>query len=186
MVQFDHNKHQWISLTLFFYEIHRSLSISRFFLKVLSWLNKIVSIITIYGNVFKSLFGTAADCDLRSGCHVVPMYHFLMFFSCIKSVIIQQGTAKQPLQAQFRTTACTIYNLNWNILWISLLSGIPNGDFNKLAVNNANISSKIETPNVKKRHRRAKSGGLKSTDPSQGDGMYLSYYTEVSGHHWSF
>lgn len=48
---------------------------------------------------------------------------------------------------------------------------MPNGDFNKLAVNNnANLSSKIETPNVKKRHRRAKSGGLK--DPSQGDGTY--------------
>ena len=62
----------------------------------------------------------------------------------------------------------------------SLLSGIPNGDFNKLAVNNANISSKIETPNVKKRHRRAKSGGLKSTDPSQGDGMYTVTFTKAS------
>ncbi|KAL4228483.1 Arf-GAP with GTPase [Mactra antiquata] len=50
----------------------------------------------------------------------------------------------------------------------SVTQGIPNGDFNKLAVNNnANLSSKTETPNVKKRHRRAKSGGLK--DPSQGD-----------------
>ncbi|XP_060580341.1 arf-GAP with GTPase, ANK repeat and PH domain-containing protein 1-like isoform X2 [Ruditapes philippinarum] len=50
----------------------------------------------------------------------------------------------------------------------SVTQGMPNGDFNKLAVNNnANLSSKIETPNVKKRHRRAKSGGLK--DPSQGD-----------------
>jgi hypothetical protein len=54
---------------------------------------------------------------------------------------------------------------------------MPNGDFNKLAVNNnANLSSKIETPNVKKRHRRAKSGGLK--DPSQGDGKwsFLVYF----------
>lgn len=48
------------------------------------------------------------------------------------------------------------------------ISGIPNGDFNKLQVNNANLSSKIETPNVKKRHRRAKSGGVKES--SQVDG----------------
>ena len=54
------------------------------------------------------------------------------------------------------------------------ISGIPNGDFNKLQVNNnANLSSKIETPNVKKRHRRAKSGGIK--DSSQGDGKYMLY-----------
>ena len=58
------------------------------------------------------------------------------------------------------------------VFFLLYFVGIPNGDFNKLAVNNANISSKIETPNVKKRHRRAKSGGLKSTDPSQGDGEY--------------
>ncbi|XP_052806815.1 centaurin-gamma-1A-like isoform X19 [Mya arenaria] len=50
----------------------------------------------------------------------------------------------------------------------SLTPGIPNGDLNKLQVNNnSNIGSKIETPNVKKRHRRAKSGGIK--DSGQGD-----------------
>ena len=62
------------------------------------------------------------------------------------------------------------------MFYCPVFAGIPNGDFNKLAVNNANISSKIETPNVKKRHRRAKSGGLKSTDPSQGDGMYFNSF----------
>lgn len=38
------------------------------------------------------------------------------------------------------------------------------------------IGSKIETPNVKKRHRRAKSGGLKNIDPSQLDGMWNSAF----------
>lgn len=70
----------------------------------------------------------------------------------------------------------------------SVTPGIPNGDFNKLAVNNANISSKIETPNVKKRHRRAKSGGLKSTDPSQGDDSDGYEFQIVSLHNkeWQF
>lgn len=69
----------------------------------------------------------------------------------------------------------------------SVTPGIPNGDFNKLAVN-ANISSKIETPNVKKRHRRAKSGGLKSTDPSQGDDSDGYEFQIVSLHNkeWQF
>lgn len=43
---------------------------------------------------------------------------------------------------------------------------------------NKNIGSKIETPNVKKRHRRAKSGGLKNIDPSQLDGMWNSAFFE--------
>ncbi|KAK3586293.1 hypothetical protein CHS0354_035694 [Potamilus streckersoni] len=52
----------------------------------------------------------------------------------------------------------------------SITSGIPNGDFSKLAVNNnVNLGSKIETPHVKKRHRRVKSGGLKNSDAGQGD-----------------
>ncbi|KAL3836901.1 hypothetical protein ACJMK2_022307, partial [Sinanodonta woodiana] len=50
------------------------------------------------------------------------------------------------------------------------IGGIPNGDFSKLAVNNnVNLGSKIETPHVKKRHRRVKSGGLKNSDAGQGD-----------------
>ncbi|KAH3701476.1 hypothetical protein DPMN_076465 [Dreissena polymorpha] len=47
------------------------------------------------------------------------------------------------------------------------IGGMANGDFNKLQVNNNAISSKIETPNVKKRHRRVKSAGIK--DSGQGD-----------------
>lgn len=44
--------------------------------------------------------------------------------------------------------------------------GIPNGD--SMKVNGSSVGSKIETPNVKKRHRRAKSGGIKSV-PGDGD-----------------
>ncbi|XP_060580348.1 arf-GAP with GTPase, ANK repeat and PH domain-containing protein 1-like isoform X8 [Ruditapes philippinarum] len=67
------------------------------------------------------------------------------------------------------------------------IGGMPNGDFNKLAVNNnANLSSKIETPNVKKRHRRAKSGGLK--DPSQGDDSdgYEFHIVSLFNKQWQF
>lgn len=59
---------------------------------------------------------------------------------------------------------------------ISVFIGIPNGNNDGAFIkpggnnNNSSISSKIETPNVKKRHRRAKSGGLKNIDPSQQDG----------------
>ncbi|XP_053408120.1 centaurin-gamma-1A-like isoform X25 [Mercenaria mercenaria] len=69
----------------------------------------------------------------------------------------------------------------------SVTQGMPNGDFNKLAVNNnANLSSKIETPNVKKRHRRAKSGGLK--DPSQGDDSdgYEFHIVSLFNKQWQF
>ena len=52
------------------------------------------------------------------------------------------------------------------------VSGIPNGDSMKLGVNGNSVGSKIETPNVKKRHRRAKSGGIKSVGPGDGDGKY--------------
>lgn len=38
----------------------------------------------------------------------------------------------------------------------------------KLGIN----SSNKDTPNVKKRHRRAKSGGVKNTDPNNGDGEF--------------
>lgn len=44
----------------------------------------------------------------------------------------------------------------------------------KLGVNGNSVGSKIETPNVKKRHRRAKSGGIKSVGPGDGDGKYCS------------
>ncbi|XP_060079111.1 arf-GAP with GTPase, ANK repeat and PH domain-containing protein 1-like isoform X3 [Ylistrum balloti] len=49
--------------------------------------------------------------------------------------------------------------------------GLPNGDgvFAKLGVNGSSVGSKLDTPNVKKRHRRAKSGGLKSMEPGAGD-----------------
>ncbi|XP_033728310.1 centaurin-gamma-1A-like isoform X8 [Pecten maximus] len=36
-------------------------------------------------------------------------------------------------------------------------------------VNGSSVGSKLDTPNVKKRHRRAKSGGLKSMEPGAGD-----------------
>ncbi|XP_069119621.1 centaurin-gamma-1A-like isoform X9 [Argopecten irradians] len=36
-------------------------------------------------------------------------------------------------------------------------------------VNGNSVGSKLDTPNVKKRHRRAKSGGLKSMEPGAGD-----------------
>lgn len=45
----------------------------------------------------------------------------------------------------------------------------------KLGVNGNSVGSKIETPNVKKRHRRAKSGGIRSVSgPGDGDGKYCS------------
>ena len=49
--------------------------------------------------------------------------------------------------------------------------GIPNGDsVLKLGVNGNSVGSKTETPNVKKRHRRAKSGGIRSVGgPGDGD-----------------
>ena len=43
----------------------------------------------------------------------------------------------------------------------SLTPNVP-----KLGIN----SSNKDTPNVKKRHRRAKSGGVKNVDPGAGDG----------------
>ncbi|XP_071152728.1 centaurin-gamma-1A-like isoform X23 [Mytilus edulis] len=46
---------------------------------------------------------------------------------------------------------------------------IPNGDSLKLGVNGSSVGSKIETPNVKKRHRRAKSGGIKNFGPGDGE-----------------
>ncbi|XP_052806813.1 centaurin-gamma-1A-like isoform X17 [Mya arenaria] len=69
----------------------------------------------------------------------------------------------------------------------SLTPGIPNGDLNKLQVNNnSNIGSKIETPNVKKRHRRAKSGGIK--DSGQGDDQegYEFHIVSLFNKQWQF
>ena len=45
-------------------------------------------------------------------------------------------------------------------------AGLANGD----GVTKLGINGKIETPNVKKRHRRAKSGGLKSMGGGDGYG----------------
>lgn len=47
----------------------------------------------------------------------------------------------------------------------SLTPNVP-----KLGIN----SSNKDTPNVKKRHRRAKSGGVKNVDPGAGDGKKQS------------
>ncbi|CAI9735264.1 arf-GAP with GTPase, ANK repeat and PH domain-containing protein 1 isoform X11 [Octopus vulgaris] len=53
---------------------------------------------------------------------------------------------------------------------------------------NKNIGSKTETPNVKKRHRRAKSGGLKSIDPSQLDDSdgYEFIIVSLDSKQWHF
>ncbi|CAE1325610.1 AGAP [Acanthosepion pharaonis] len=53
---------------------------------------------------------------------------------------------------------------------------------------NKNIGSKIETPNVKKRHRRAKSGGLKNIDPSQLDDSdgYEFIIVSLDSKQWHF
>ena len=42
----------------------------------------------------------------------------------------------------------------------------------KLGIN----SSNKDTPNVKKRHRRAKSGGVKNSNPGDGDGQCAGFY----------
>ena len=50
---------------------------------------------------------------------------------------------------------------------------MANGDGILAKLNGNSLGSKIETPNVKKRHRRAKSGGLKNV--GDGDGKRASY-----------
>lgn len=52
-----------------------------------------------------------------------------------------------------------------------LFPGVANGDGISSKLNGNSIGSKIDTPNVKKRHRRAKSGGLKNV--GDGDGRHL-------------
>ncbi|XP_046563640.1 centaurin-gamma-1A-like isoform X7 [Haliotis rubra] len=62
-------------------------------------------------------------------------------------------------------------------------SGVP-----RLGINNSALSSKAETPNVKKRHRRAKSGGIKNIDPSQGDDSdgYEFVIVSLENKQWHF
>ncbi|XP_052252900.1 arf-GAP with GTPase, ANK repeat and PH domain-containing protein 3-like isoform X5 [Dreissena polymorpha] len=66
------------------------------------------------------------------------------------------------------------------------IGGMANGDFNKLQVNNNAISSKIETPNVKKRHRRVKSAGIK--DSGQGDDLegFEFHIVSLFNKQWQF
>ncbi|CAI9735270.1 arf-GAP with GTPase, ANK repeat and PH domain-containing protein 1 isoform X12 [Octopus vulgaris] len=74
----------------------------------------------------------------------------------------------------------------------SITPGIPNGNagdsFLSKSGDNKNIGSKTETPNVKKRHRRAKSGGLKSIDPSQLDDSdgYEFIIVSLDSKQWHF
>ncbi|KAK3105706.1 hypothetical protein FSP39_003889 [Pinctada imbricata] len=66
----------------------------------------------------------------------------------------------------------------------NLNEGIPNGD----GVTKLGINGKIETPNVKKRHRRAKSGGLKSMGGGDGydsDG-YEFMIVSLENKQWHF
>ncbi|XP_064618428.1 arf-GAP with GTPase, ANK repeat and PH domain-containing protein 1-like isoform X6 [Liolophura sinensis] len=69
----------------------------------------------------------------------------------------------------------------------SITPGIPNGldnSFDKKGVN----SAKIETPNVKKRHRRAKSGGLKNIDTAAGEDSdgYEFIIVSLDNKQWHF
>lgn len=72
----------------------------------------------------------------------------------------------------------------------SVSQGIANGDgvFAKLGVNGtgSNLGSKIETPNVKKRHRRAKSGGLKNVDPGDDSDGYEFVIVSLENNKWHF
>ncbi|XP_041371656.1 arf-GAP with GTPase, ANK repeat and PH domain-containing protein 1-like isoform X3 [Gigantopelta aegis] len=58
----------------------------------------------------------------------------------------------------------------------------------RLGINNTAMGTKADTPNVKKRHRRAKSGGVKNVDPSQGDDSdgYEFVIVSLENKQWHF
>ncbi|ESO86841.1 hypothetical protein LOTGIDRAFT_128465, partial [Lottia gigantea] len=70
----------------------------------------------------------------------------------------------------------------------SNLDSVPSSPLPKLGINSSSLSSKTETPNARKRHRRAKSGGVKNTDPSQGDDSdgYEFVIVSLDSKQWHF
>ncbi|XP_061181258.1 arf-GAP with GTPase, ANK repeat and PH domain-containing protein 3-like isoform X6 [Saccostrea echinata] len=66
------------------------------------------------------------------------------------------------------------------------LSGVANGDGILSKLNGNSIGSKIETPNVKKRHRRAKSGGLKNVGDGDDSDGYEFMIVSLENKQWHF
>ena len=94
---------------------------------------------------------------VKSGCNLTHQYikvyytaWFLGYFHLVTLVC-------KPLcvKCVCMCSCCNVY-----------VAGMSNGD-GKLGVN----GSKIETPNVRKRHKRAKSGGMRNMDAGGGDGI---------------
>lgn len=94
------------------------------------------------------------------------------------------GLNQQPLQTNVED-AIVISNSS---ITPALLNGYSMDSFFSKSGDNKNIGSKIETPNVKKRHRRAKSGGLKNIDPSQLDDSdgYEFIIVSLDSKQWHF
>uniref|UniRef100_A0A8W8NV58 Centaurin-gamma-1A n=1 Tax=Magallana gigas TaxID=29159 RepID=A0A8W8NV58_MAGGI len=66
------------------------------------------------------------------------------------------------------------------------LSGVANGDGISSKLNGNSIGSKIDTPNVKKRHRRAKSGGLKNVGDGDDSDGYEFMIVSLENKQWHF
>ncbi|XP_055995885.1 centaurin-gamma-1A-like isoform X38 [Ostrea edulis] len=66
------------------------------------------------------------------------------------------------------------------------LSGVANGDGILAKLNGNSLGSKIETPNVKKRHRRAKSGGLKNVGDGDDSDGYEFMIVSLENKQWHF
>ncbi|XP_062568886.1 arf-GAP with GTPase, ANK repeat and PH domain-containing protein 3-like isoform X12 [Saccostrea cucullata] len=64
--------------------------------------------------------------------------------------------------------------------------GVANGDGILSKLNGNSIGSKIETPNVKKRHRRAKSGGLKNVGDGDDSDGYEFMIVSLENKQWHF
>ncbi|XP_062568887.1 arf-GAP with GTPase, ANK repeat and PH domain-containing protein 1-like isoform X13 [Saccostrea cucullata] len=66
------------------------------------------------------------------------------------------------------------------------IEGVANGDGILSKLNGNSIGSKIETPNVKKRHRRAKSGGLKNVGDGDDSDGYEFMIVSLENKQWHF
>ncbi|XP_011423972.1 centaurin-gamma-1A-like isoform X23 [Crassostrea angulata] len=64
--------------------------------------------------------------------------------------------------------------------------GVANGDGISSKLNGNSIGSKIDTPNVKKRHRRAKSGGLKNVGDGDDSDGYEFMIVSLENKQWHF
>ncbi|XP_048779524.2 centaurin-gamma-1A-like isoform X24 [Ostrea edulis] len=64
--------------------------------------------------------------------------------------------------------------------------GVANGDGILAKLNGNSLGSKIETPNVKKRHRRAKSGGLKNVGDGDDSDGYEFMIVSLENKQWHF